>query len=214
MGGIKISLNGLEGTDFFHKIQPNWDHQIWARWFFHIFEATVFLQDKWEGFLTSSSLLFWGPFFHECPILKRYPTRWTLSRAMKHSKKFPSLCVWRVPYVIQYSNTSASKEERPTLCLLFSSGREVASMILCFIIRSGSVFTSMILDLLFRNQEWTTLCVVDIPKICGSRLAPLPRTHIFEMPPTLGLYPILSIHGSWVGSRERPVSQKVPLVFH
>jgi hypothetical protein len=53
-----------------------------------------------------------------------------------------------------------------------------------------------------------------ILKVCGTRLSPHPRTHILEMPPTLGLCPILSIHRSWVGSRERPVSQKVPLVFH
>jgi len=39
------------------------------------------------------------------------------------------------------------------LCLIFPSGREVASMILCFIIRSRSDLISMILDLLFRNQK-------------------------------------------------------------
>jgi hypothetical protein len=99
------------------------------------------------------------------------------------------------------------------LCLLFRSRREVAYMILCFIIRSGRDLTSMILHLLFRNREWNTLWVVDIPKICWTPLSPLPGTHILEMPPTLGLYPILSIHGSWVDSRERPVSRNVPLVF-
>ncbi len=149
MDGIKISSNGLDGTNFFHKIPPNWYHKIRARWFFHIFEATFFLQHKWEGVLTrsSSSLLILVPFFQERPTLERsciialwgcgnvhlagscviyeggvmftYPALWgsdvhriiqrgeTLSKAMKHSKKV----IWRVPYVIQYSNICPSKGE-------------------------------------------------------------------------------------------------------
>ncbi len=86
-------------------------HQTWARWFFQIFEATVFSQHKWEGLLTSSSLLILGPFFQESPHPQALSDGWTLSRAMKDSKKFPSLFVWRERYVIQYSNTGAWKEE-------------------------------------------------------------------------------------------------------
>ncbi len=114
--------------------------------------TTVFSQHKWEGLLTSSSLLILGPFFQESPHPQALSNGWTLSRAMKHSKKFPSLFVWREHYVIQYSNTCLKRGR--ILCLLFRSGREVASLILCFIIRSGRDLTCKILDLLFRNREW------------------------------------------------------------
>jgi hypothetical protein len=61
--------------------------------------------------LTSSSLLILRPFFQESPHPQALSNGWTLSRAMKHSKKFSSLFVWRERYVIQYSNTTALKEE-------------------------------------------------------------------------------------------------------
>jgi hypothetical protein len=118
-------------------------HQIRARRFFHIFEATLFLQHKWEGLLTisSTSLLILDPTLERsciialwewrycsprwilhylwrwvnvhAPCIMRvgcslhHPARWTLSKAMKHSKKV----VWRIPYGNQYSNISPSKEE-------------------------------------------------------------------------------------------------------
>jgi hypothetical protein len=64
-----------------------------------------------------------GPSFRNTLALKHYPTRWTLSRAMKHSKKFPTLFVWRVPYVIRYLNTSASKEAGPYAYYLRVGGK-------------------------------------------------------------------------------------------
>jgi hypothetical protein len=46
---------GLIVRIFFTK-----SHKTWARWFFRIIEATVVLQHKWEGLLTSLSLLILG----------------------------------------------------------------------------------------------------------------------------------------------------------
>jgi len=46
---------GLIVRIFFTK-----SHKTWARWFFRIIEGTVVLQHKWEGLLTSSSLLILG----------------------------------------------------------------------------------------------------------------------------------------------------------
>ncbi len=67
MGDMKISLNGLDGTDFFHKIQPNWYHQIWARWFFRIFEATVFCSTSGTGFWQAHPSCSWAPSFSYAP---------------------------------------------------------------------------------------------------------------------------------------------------
>jgi hypothetical protein len=63
--------------------------------------------------------LAWSCIIYEGGVMFTYPALWgsdvhhviqrgqTLSKAMKHSKKV----IWRVPYVIQYSNICPSKEE-------------------------------------------------------------------------------------------------------
>jgi hypothetical protein len=143
------------------------------------------LPHNWEGLLISSSLLILGPFFSGMPppssIIQRgehYWEPWSTPRIFL-------VCLYGGYLVSFHSKYQCCKRGR-ILCLLFRSGREVASMILCLIIRSGRDLTSMILDLLFRNREWNTLWPVDIPKICGTRLSSLPRTHIFGMPPHIG----------------------------
>ncbi len=99
--------NGLDGTNLFHKIPSNLSKVIFPNIWSHCF----FCSTSGKGFWQAHPSWSWTPSFRNAPTLKDCPTRWTLSRAMKHSKKFPSVFVWRVPYVIQYSNTSASKEE-------------------------------------------------------------------------------------------------------
>ncbi len=73
MDGYQDIIKWTWWYQFFHKIPPNWYHQIRARRFFHIFEATFVLQHKWEGLLTiwSSSLLILVPFFQEGPTLEQ-----------------------------------------------------------------------------------------------------------------------------------------------
>jgi len=97
--------NGLDGTDFFHKIPPNLSKVIFQYMWSHcFFAAQIRASDKiipadlgvLSGMPPPSSIIQRG---------EHYPEPWTTPRS------FPSLFDWRERYVIQYSNIGASKEE-------------------------------------------------------------------------------------------------------
>ncbi len=54
-----------------------------------------------------------GPLLSGMPHPQALSNEVNIIRNVNGCNKFPSMFVWRVPYVIQYSNTSASKEEGP-----------------------------------------------------------------------------------------------------
>jgi len=98
--------NGLDGTDFFHKIPPNLSKVIFQYMWSHcFFTAQIRASDKimppglgllLSGMPPPSSIIQRG---------EHYPKPCSTPRS------FPSLFVWRERYVIQYSNIGASKEE-------------------------------------------------------------------------------------------------------
>jgi hypothetical protein len=75
--------NGLHSTDFFHKIPPNLSKVI-----MFVDLKPLFFCSTHSGFWLAHPCWSWAPSFRNAPTVEYYPTRWTLSRAMKHYKKF------------------------------------------------------------------------------------------------------------------------------